>query len=124
MRGTLYKQPALAATLEQIAHAGLDDFYRGDVARELAGDLDRVGSPVTRADLERWRANVAEPLVVEIGAGTLYNTPPPTQGFVSLMMLALFDRVFGFRGRPWTQEADSITRVVAGALVAEQSHVA
>ena len=52
-QGTLLRQPALAATLEQLAHAGLDDFYRGDVAREIAADLDRIGSPVTRADLER-----------------------------------------------------------------------
>src|SRR5262249_57987364 len=44
--------PALAATLDQLARAGLDDFYRGDVAREIAADLDRLGSPVTRADLQ------------------------------------------------------------------------
>src|SRR5262249_12675242 len=44
--GATLKQAALAATLEHLAHAGLDDFYRGDVGREIAGDLDRVGSPV------------------------------------------------------------------------------
>ncbi len=43
--------PALAATLEQLGHAGLDDFYRGDVGREIAADLERAGSPVTRADI-------------------------------------------------------------------------
>ena len=90
---TMQRFAALAATLEQLAHAGLDDFYRGDVAREVAADLDRVGSPVTRADLERTRATLAEPLSVAIEAGTLYNTPPPTQGLASLMMLALFDRL-------------------------------
>ena len=51
--------PALAATLDQLAHTGLDDFYRGDVGREIAADLERVGSPVTRADLERCHAYVA-----------------------------------------------------------------
>ena len=91
--GHLLRQAALAATLEQLAHTGLADFYRGDVAREVAADLDRVGSPVTRADLERAKATIAEPLSVEIDAGTLYNTPPPTQGLASLMILALFDRL-------------------------------
>src|SRR5260221_6344702 len=57
--GAMLKQPALAATLDHLVHAGLDDFYRGDVGREIAGDLDRVGSPVTRADLERCRATLA-----------------------------------------------------------------
>ena len=53
---TTLRQSALAATLDQLAHAGLDDFYRGDVGREIAADLERIGSPVTRADLERYRA--------------------------------------------------------------------
>ena len=39
------------------------------------------------------RGQVAEPLSVADSAGTLYNTPPPTQGLASLMILALFDRL-------------------------------
>jgi gamma-glutamyltranspeptidase/glutathione hydrolase len=91
--GATMKQAALAATLEQLAHAGLDDFYRGDVAREIAADFERIGSPVTRADLERYRAAVAEPLSVRLEAGTLHNTPPPTQGLASLIILALYQRL-------------------------------
>ena len=63
--GTTLKQEALAATLAHLAHAGLDDFYRGDVGREIAADLERIGSPVTRDDLERYRARLAEPLRVD-----------------------------------------------------------
>ena len=91
--GVKLKQTAFAATLDQLANAGLDDFYRGDVGREIAADLERIGSPVTRADLEKFEARIAEPLSVRIGAGTLYNTPPPTQGLASLMILALFERL-------------------------------
>ncbi len=91
--GSRLQQPALAATFEQIAHAGLDDFYRGDVGREIAGDLDRIGSPVTRMDLERCRAAVAEPLSLALRAGTAFNTPPPTPGLASLMILGLFERL-------------------------------
>ena len=92
-RRTAASSRALAATLEQLAHAGLDDFYRGDVAREIAADLERVGAPVTRADLEAMRATLTEPLSVTLGAGTLYNTPPPTPGLAALIMLALFERL-------------------------------
>jgi gamma-glutamyltranspeptidase len=91
--GTTMKQPAMAATLEHLVQSGLGDFYRGDVGREIAADLERIGSPVTRADLEGYRAWVAEPLSTAIGAGTLYNSPPPTQGLASLMILGLFDRL-------------------------------
>ena len=91
--GKAMTQPAFAAMLVQLAHAGLDDFYRGDVGREIAADLERIGSPVTRADLERYQAKAAEPLSVNLRAGTLYNTPPPTQGLASLIILALFERL-------------------------------
>ena len=47
--GARLKQKKLADTLEHLAHAGFDDFYRGDVGHEIAADLERIGSPVTRA---------------------------------------------------------------------------
>ena len=91
--GARLKQTAFAATLEHLAHAGLEDFYRGDVGREVAADLERIGSPVTRADLENYQASVDEPLSVRTQAGTLYNSPPPTQGLASLIILALFEHL-------------------------------
>jgi gamma-glutamyltranspeptidase len=91
--GTRLKQSAFADTLEHLAQAGLNDFYRGDVGRELAADLERIGSPVTRADLEQYRAWVDAPLSVTTQTGTLYNAPPPTQGLASLIILGLFERL-------------------------------
>jgi oxamate amidohydrolase len=91
--GAILKQQKLADTLAHLADAGLDDFYRGDIGREIAFDLERLGSPVTREDLSRYRAALAEPLQANLGAGTIYNTDAPTQGVVSLMILTLFDRL-------------------------------
>ena len=91
--GQTLKQTALAATLEHLGHKGLDDFYRGDVGREIAADLERIGSPVTREDLRRYRAAVKEPLSVKLHAGTLFHTAPPTQGLASLLILALYERL-------------------------------
>ncbi|MDE1568673.1 gamma-glutamyltransferase family protein [Aquabacter sediminis] len=91
--GQVLVQPGLAQTLEHLVGAGLDDFYRGDVGREIAGDLERIGSPVTRGDLERYRAVTRAPLQVKLKAGTVYNAPPPTQGLASLIILGLFDRL-------------------------------
>jgi oxamate amidohydrolase len=91
--GAMMKQEALATTLAHLAHAGLDDFYRGDVGREIAADLARIGSPVTRDDLTRYQAKLADPLRADLASGTVYNTDAPTQGVVSLMILALFDRL-------------------------------
>jgi len=89
----LQRFPALAQTLERLAHGGLDDFYRGDVARTVAAELARVGSPLRLDDLAQHRAVVVEPLCVDLSVATAYNLPPPTQGVASLMILAIFDRI-------------------------------
>lgn len=90
-RGQMRTVPALAATLDHLASAGLDDFYRGDVGRELAADAERLGLAVTRSDLEAYRARMVEALSLKLPGVTVMNFPPPTQGLTSLMILGLFE---------------------------------
>jgi len=91
--GSLFRQPALATTLERLAGAGLDDFYRGAIGAANAAELARLGSPVTAADLRTHRPIEAAPLRVSLRCGTAYNLPPPTQGLASLLILGIFDRL-------------------------------
>ncbi len=91
--GDRRKPRALGATFEQLAHAGLDDFYRGDIGRELADDLERLGAPITRADLEAFRARAVQPLSLKLPGLTAYNFPPPTQGLAALLILGIFEKL-------------------------------
>ncbi|GJE56719.1 MULTISPECIES: gamma-glutamyltransferase family protein [Methylobacterium] len=91
--GDIRRQPKLAATLEQLAHAGLDDFYRGDIGREIAADLERLDAPVTRADLKAYAAKERQALTLRRRGATLYNFPPPTQGLAALVILGILDRL-------------------------------
>jgi gamma-glutamyltranspeptidase/glutathione hydrolase len=90
--GSLFVQKRVASTLTRIAEAGTDDYYRGNLAREIAKDLERIGSPLTLTDLEAHRARFADPLRIKHSSGSLYNTRPPTQGLVSLLMLGILDQ--------------------------------
>ena len=91
--GTRFVQPAIAATLRQIAERGTNDFYRGELARSIAADLARAGSPVALADLETHVAEVRPPVKLAHSLGTVYNMAPPTQGAVSLAILGILDRL-------------------------------
>ena len=91
--GQLIKLAALGATLKRVGTAGTDDFYRGELAREIAADLTRCGSPLTEADLAAHTSLRCAPLSVAIKGAQLFNMPPPTQGLASLMILALFERL-------------------------------
>ncbi len=91
--GDLLRQERLADTLDFLANEGFSEFYRGDVASEIARDLEEIGAPVTKADLEKYEARVRMPLAVKLKAGTVFNAPPPTQGLASLIILGLYDRL-------------------------------
>ena len=87
------KLPALGATLRRLGQHGAMDFYTGELAKEIAADLKRCGSPVTLEDLAAQKAQRREALCVGVKDATLYNFPPPTQGLASLMILAIFERL-------------------------------
>ena len=92
--GETHRFPALAATLQRIGEAGTDDFYRGDLARAIAADLDRAGSPLVLDDLVAHAPAWVDALSVTLKDGTrVFNLPPPTQGLASLLILATFDRL-------------------------------
>ena len=52
MPGTLFQNPALATTIERLADNGLEAFYRGDLAHQIADELSQAGSPLGFADLD------------------------------------------------------------------------
>jgi gamma-glutamyltranspeptidase / glutathione hydrolase len=66
--------PALARTLRRLASAGARDFYEGEIARRLAGELEAAGSPLSAGDLAGYRARAVPAL--EFGA----SASPPCRG--------------------------------------------
>lgn len=85
--------PRLADSLERLAKFGLDDFYRGGLGFHIGAELQKLESPLTAEDLARHRSIRRRPLSLSLDCGTVYNTPPPTQGLASLMILGLFQRL-------------------------------
>lgn len=92
-KNEILKLSALGHTLEHLAKTGLQDFYKGDLAEQLAKDLKDAGSPINLQDFHNYQAIDVAPLSVSTSFGKLYNLPAPTQGIASLIILALFDRV-------------------------------
>lgn len=88
----LTNQP-LAKTFKQLAKTGLDDFYRGKLAQQMAEELALVDSPLTLDDFHAHQAKTVQPLTVDISEGSLYNLDAPTQGLASLLILAIYDKL-------------------------------
>ena len=120
---SLQRFPALADTLKQLAERGLDDFYRGALARSVAAELQRLGSPLRLADFEQQSAQIVAPLSVELSVGKVFNLPPPTQGLASLMILGLFDRIRGGAAVDGFAHVHGLVEATKQAFMVRNRHV-
>src|SRR5262245_57526161 len=81
----------LARTLGAIAVDGWSGFYQGPVAAEMARFARERGGFFDVSDFGQQKASWGEPLVGRYRDLTLYNTPPPTQGFTVIEMLNMVE---------------------------------
>ncbi len=91
-QGSRMTLPALAQTFRRLCREGLESFYRGSLAVDMAADLALAGSPLTLDDFASYRAARSRALFVDVEDARVFTSPPPTQGVASLMILALFER--------------------------------
>ncbi|GAA3666372.1 gamma-glutamyltransferase [Arthrobacter ginkgonis] len=100
--GDIVIQSALAETLSQLAHEGLDSMYRGSVATRLADGLKSLGVPVTEQDLANHRPSIEPALTRSFGPLTVSTAAPNSQGYTMLRNLGA---VFAHTDDPSTVNA-------------------
>ncbi len=87
--GEILRQPELATTLKRIAQRGSAEFYRGETARKLASEMERMNGLITLEDLANYRVKVREPLRASYKASDarwdVITSPPPSSGGVAMI---------------------------------------
>lgn len=89
--GEIFRNPHLAATLEQVAKGGRDAFYKGPIAKAIADDMRRRNGLLTEADFAADRPDWVEPLSTTYRGYDVLELPPNTQGVVALEMLNILE---------------------------------
>lgn len=89
--GARLAHAGLARSIESIADGGRAGFYEGATARELTRFAHEHGGFFTEADFRAQRARWGKPISGSYRGVTIYETPPPTQGFTVLEMLNLLE---------------------------------
>jgi gamma-glutamyltranspeptidase/glutathione hydrolase len=89
--GDLLVNTDLARSLRLVAQGGADAFYRGPLARQMVEGLQAGGGPFATADFAGHQAEVYEPIATTYQGYTVYQTRPPSQGFLLLEMLNLME---------------------------------
>eukprot|EP01037_Dinobryon_pediforme_P012865 gene12865-12965_t len=85
---SLVVQENLARTLEEIAADGAETFYRGRLAKRIAGH----GTLITEADLASYEPEVQAPIGVTYRGFEIRQTPPNSTGFCTLQMMKMLER--------------------------------
>jgi gamma-glutamyltranspeptidase/glutathione hydrolase len=87
--GDTLKQPELAATLKRIAKNGAADFYRGETAKMIVDDMQRMGGLITLEDLAQYQPKVREALHANYQLDghrwDVISSPPPSSGGVAII---------------------------------------
>jgi gamma-glutamyltranspeptidase/glutathione hydrolase len=91
--GELWASPDLAHTLRLMAGAGVDAFYRGEIADRIAGFAAATGGYMTHADLAAHTSTWVDPLCVSYRGHEIWEVPPNGNGIVALNALAILDGI-------------------------------
>jgi gamma-glutamyltranspeptidase/glutathione hydrolase len=88
--GYLLKNPALAATLKEIAAGGAEVFYTGRIAKMIA---DKVQSHptnpglLTAADIAGYQPKLRTPVCSDYRVYTICGMPPPSSGGIAIAQM-------------------------------------
>ena len=89
--GDMLVNPDLAGSLQQVAQGGADAFYRGPLTKQMVKGLAEAGGLFTESDFADHRAEVYDPITTTYRDHLVYQTRPPSQGFLLLEMLNLVE---------------------------------
>ncbi len=114
-RGEIFKNPALANTLEKIANGGRDAFYKGDIARTIDAFMKQQGGFLSYRDLAEHSSEWVQPVSTNYRGYDVWELPPNGQGIAVLQMLNLLEG-YDFSKIPWGS-AEHVHRFVEAKKV-------
>ena len=85
--GDVFKNEALANTLQQISDNGRSAFYQGDIAKTLVAFLQKNGGIVSLKDLDNYQAIWREPIVFNYKDLRIISMSPPSSGGICMAQI-------------------------------------
>lgn len=114
-KGAIVHVEHCADSLRAIADQGPAAFYRGDIARLIAADMEANGGLVTQEDLAEYRPLIRRPLKSVIEGWHVVTNPPPAVGGITLTALLMLMNGHP-RGSWTTEELDRLIRAQIAVL--------
>jgi len=85
--------PKLGASLETIAEEGADAFYEGEIAEQIAAEVQEKGGFMTTEDLAEFEPELIDPVSTTYNGAEVYELPPNNQGLIALEALNVAEEI-------------------------------
>ena len=85
--GSILVQKDLANTLKIIAKNGKDGFYKGEVAKKIAEQMQKNGGLITENDLITYKPKWRKPLISNYRNNKIITMGPPSSGGVHIIQM-------------------------------------
>ena len=85
--GDVFKNEALANTLQQISDNGRSAFYQGEIAKTLIAFLQKNGGIISLKDLDNYQAIWREPIVFNYKDLRIISMSPPSSGGICMAQI-------------------------------------
>nr|WP_261868385.1 gamma-glutamyltransferase [Budvicia aquatica] len=86
-KGEILIQTDLAASLDLIAKQGVDAFYKGPIADQIANEMEKNGGLITKADLAAYKAVERQPVSGTYRGYEVYSMPAPSSGGIHIIQI-------------------------------------
>src|SRR5262245_14458413 len=84
--GEVFRNPALARTLRQLAEGGRKAYYDGPIAEAIVAYSKKNGGFFSREDFAKHRSEWVDPVSTSYRGYDVWELPPPGQGIAALQM--------------------------------------
>jgi gamma-glutamyltranspeptidase/glutathione hydrolase len=91
VKGEVFRNPRLANTYEAIAAKGRDEFYKGDIARQIDEHMTAMDGLLRYEDLAAHKSEWVTPLSTNYRGWDVYELPPNGQGIAALQILNILE---------------------------------
>ena len=122
--GEIFRNPALAGTLEGIAEKGRSAFYRGRVAEAIVRAVRDAGGVLELADLAEHRSTWDQPIATDVSGRRVYQCPPNSQGLTALLALDILSELDDLGGSDSVDRAHLIIESLRLAFADARRYIA
>ena len=91
-KGSIFRNPMLAKTLQLIAQKGRDEFYKGSIARIIGDFMQSQGGYLRYEDMASHASEWIDPVSANYRGYDVWELPPNGQGIAALQILNMLEQ--------------------------------